>query len=180
MLFYCAINMNERDKNKFEEVYFTYRNLLFGVAKSIVGNTHDAEDVLQNTFLKIANNMDCIEEINSAKTKSFLIVITKNTAYDTIRRNKNIIHLESLKNEPIIDNKLEDIVDNVSYSDLCYCIKKLSSPYSEVLYFHFVYDYSIKKTAEILNRKPATVKMQLVRGKKILIEKLMEVYYGKN
>ncbi len=180
MLFCCAINTDERDEEKFEKVYFTYKNLLFSVAKNIVGNTHDAEDVLQNAFLKIADNMDCIEEIISAKTKSFLIVITKNTAYDLIRKNKKIIRLESLKNEPVTDNGLENIIDNIAYSDLCYCIKNLASPYSEVLYFHFVYDYSIKKTAKILNRKPATVKMQLVRGKKILTDTLAEVYYEKD
>ena len=57
-------------------------------------------------------------------------------------------------------------------------ITGIPSPYNEVLYLHYAKDYSIKKTAKLLDRKELTVKMQLVRGKKILTEKLSEVLYG--
>ncbi len=86
-------------------------------------------------------------------------------------------YFEAPEKEPIIENELDHIMADINYADLCRCIRDLPSPYSEVLYFHFVYDYSLKRTADILDRKPATVKMQLVRGKKILTNKLTEAHY---
>ncbi len=172
-----TINMDDFEEKKFEEIYYTYRNLLFSIAKNITENDEDAEDALQNTFFKISKNMNCIEEIHSKKTKSFLAVITKNSALDIMRKKQNVVPFENLKIEPHSERDLEEIVDKISYSDLCLCIKNLSSPYNEVLYFHFVYDYSVNEIALMLDRKISTVKMQLVRGKKILIKELEEMQH---
>jgi DNA-directed RNA polymerase specialized sigma24 family protein len=69
------------------------------------------------------------------------------------------------------------LVDKLEYQKIVLAITTIPSPYSEVLYLHFVKDFSIKKTASFLERKSTTVKMQLVRGKRILIERLSEVPY---
>ena len=69
-------------------------------------------------------------------------------------------------------------MSSIEYQQIVSVITSIPTPYNEVLYLHYVKDYSIKKTANILNKKTATVKMQLVRGKKILIDKLSEVLYG--
>ncbi len=92
LLMFYTLDMNDNEKRKFEEIYYLYRNLLFGIAKNIVNNTQDAEDVLQNVFLKVSQNMCCIEDVHSTKTKSFLIVITKNSAFDMNRKKKKVIY----------------------------------------------------------------------------------------
>ena len=76
------------------------------------------------------------------------------------------------------DTALENLVGNIEYEEIVKVIENIPSPYNEVLYLHYVKDYSVKKTAALLDKKTATVKMQLVRGKRILIEKLSEVLYG--
>ena len=68
-------------------------------------------------------------------------------------------------------------MSGIEYQKIVTVIKELKSPYNEVLYLHFVNDLSIRQTAKLLNRKEKTVKMQLVRGKKILVSKLSEVLY---
>ena len=176
-LIYTA-NLDKEDAVAFEKIYYSYRSMLFNLAKSIVKNEQDAEDVLQNAFMKIADNLHCIEQIESRQTVSFLMVITKNCAFDFLRRQRDIISIDDNTLPELSDTNLEDLVSQISYSELCLCIKSLPSPYNEVLYFHFVYDYSIKETAKILNRRNSTVKMQLVRGKKLLIKALSEVQYG--
>lgn len=179
MLSSFTMNLDDADALKFENIYYTYRSMMFNLAKSIVKNQTDAEDILQNALMKVADNLFCIEEIHSKKAKSFLITVTKNTALDFLRRqNGNEVPLDSLQADRVSDGELEDLVSLISYKDLCKCIQNLPSPYNEVLYFRFVYDYSIKQTAKILDRKVSTVKMQLVRGKKILVLKMREVQYG--
>lgn len=174
-----AVDLNRDEKNKFEAIYNKHKNALFYQALSIVKNENDAEDVVQEAFIKIAKNIRSIADIQSKETKAFLIIITKNTAYDYIRKSSKIVELPLSETENAIDeNALDNLVSNIEYGEIVSAIRDIPSPYNEVLYLHYVKDYSIKKTASLLDKKTATVKMQLVRGKKILIDKLLEVIYG--
>lgn len=174
-----SVNLNTDEKNKFETIYYRYKSLLFYQALNIVKNEKDAEDILQEAFIKIAKNIKSVGDIKSKETVSFLIVITKNQAYDYIRKSSKITQLPLSEREDVIDeNSLNNLVSEIEYRELVSLITSISSPYNEVLYLHYAKDYSVKKTAVLLNRKAATVKMQLVRGKKILIDKLSEVTNG--
>lgn len=173
-----TVDLNTDDKNKFESIYHTYKNALFYQVHRIIKNENDAEDVLQEAFIKIAKNINAIDDVKSKETVSFLIVITKNTAYDYIRKSSKIIELPLSETEKFVDESaLDDLVSSIEYEQIVSVITSIPSPYNEVLFLHYVKDYSIKKTATILDKKPATVKMQIVRGKKILIDKLSEVLY---
>ncbi len=174
-----AVDLNMSDKNKFESIYNIHKDALFYHALKIVKNESDAEDVLQEAFFKIAKNINAIDDIKSKETISFLIVITKNTAYDYMRKFSKVTELPLSETETFIDESaLENLVSSIEYQQIVSVITSIPTPYNEVLYLHYVKDYSIKKTANILDKKTATVKMQLVRGKKILIDKLSEVLYG--
>jgi len=173
-----SVNLNTDDKNKFESIYHTYKNALFYQANKILKNENDAEDVLQEAFIKIAKNIKSIDDIKSKETISFLTIITKNTAYDYLRKTSKIVELPLNETETVIDESaLEKLVSNIEYQQIVSVITSIPSPYNEVLYLHYVKDYTVKKTAILLDKKPSTVKMQLVRGKKILIERLSEVLY---
>lgn len=178
-LILSAVDLNTEQKNKFEAIYHRYKSPLFYGALSIVKNENDAEDILQEAFIKIAKNIKQIDDIKKPETLSFLMVITKNTAYDYLRKTSKIKELPLLEGEEAADEKaLLELVGNIEYRDTVSVISRLPSPYNEVLYLHYVKDYSIKRTANLLGKKTATVKMQLVRGKKLLMEKLSEVLYG--
>ncbi len=173
-----SVDLNTDEKNKFEQIYHIHKNTLFFQALKIVKNENDAEDILQEVFIKIAKNIKSIDDVKSKETISFLIVITKNTAYDYIRKYSKITELPLSETETLVDeNVLENLVSNIEYEQIVSVITDIPTPYNEVLYLHYVKDYSIKKTAALLNKKVATVKMQLVRGKRILIKELSEVFY---
>lgn len=78
----------------FESVYLTYRNLMFHVAIDILHNNADAEDAVQLACIKIAENLDKIKEIHSAKTKGYIITIVENKAIDLYQQNTKQQHLE--------------------------------------------------------------------------------------
>lgn len=174
-----SANMDTDEKNKFESIYNRYKSAMFNKAESIVKNENDAEDILQEAFIKIAKNIKSIDDISSKETVSFLMVITRNTAYDYVRKASKITELPLNEKESVADDTaLENLVGNIEYEEIVKVIENIPSPYNEVLYLHYVKDYSVKKTAALLDKKTATVKMQLVRGKRILTEKLSEVLYG--
>ena len=175
----CSVDLDTDEKSKFEAIYYRHRNTLFYQALKIVKNETEAEDILQEAFIKIAKNVRSIGDIESRETISFLIVITKNTAYDYIRKSSKITELPLSETETFIDeNALNNLVSNIEYQQVVDIIKSIPYPYNEVLYLHYVKDYSLKKTAALLDKKMTTIKMQLVRGKRILTDKLSEVRYG--
>lgn len=163
----------EGEKGKFEVIYYRYRDMLYMCALGIVKNSADAEDVLHDAFIKIAKNIKQIDDINSKSTAAYLAVITKNTAYDRLRR------LKRLNETPIDDcflaaddTLIEEIAEKTEYEKLLAAVKSVPPPYNEVLFLHYVNGMPVKKTAALLGRKVSTVKMQLVRGKKLLLQAL--------
>lgn len=174
-----SVEMNADETNKFEAIYNKYKNILYYKALNIVKKESDAEDVLQEAFIKIAKNIKAVKNIDSKETASFLIVIVKNTAYDYIRKTSKKAEFSLDETQMLADEKaLDDLVGNIEYQEIVAVISNIPSPYNEVLYLHYVKEYSIKQTADLLDKKIATVKMQLVRGKRMLTEKLSEVLYG--
>ncbi|MBR7132517.1 MAG: RNA polymerase sigma factor [Clostridia bacterium] len=176
----AAVEMEQAERNKFEALYYEYKSILYYHTFQMVKNEADAEDVLQNAFIKIARNIKAIHDIKSRETLSFLLVITKNAALDFIRKNakNNGISLDDAEQIAVSEDTAEALVSKLEYEKIVTVIRNIPAPYNEVLYLHYVRDYSIKKTAQLLGRKFETVKVQLVRGKKILAEKLSEVLYG--
>ena len=163
----------EGEKSEFEKIYRKYRDMLYMCALGIVKNSADAEDVLHDAFIKIAKNIKQVDGIDSKSTAAYLAVITKNTAYDRLRR------LKRLNETPIEDCLLaaddaliEEIAEKKEYKDLIAAVKSVPTPYNEVLFLHYVNETPVKKTAALLGRKVSTVKMQLVRGKKLLLQAL--------
>lgn len=173
-----TIDLDENSKNKFETIYYKYRNVLYCYAVKILSNRADAEDVLQETFIKVAKNIKTVNNTDERETNSYLAVILRNTAYDFLRKKSKLseIDIERVKEIPG-DDFIESLASDIQYDKIVGVIKNIPSPYSEVLYLHYVRDLSVKQTANLLNRKSETVKMQLVRGKRILIKMLSEVIY---
>lgn len=160
------------EKVTFEKLYYSYRDMLYTTALGIVKNPADAEDVLQNAFIKISKNLNCIKDVGSKSTAAFLAVITKNSAYDFLRSHNKYRELPLADADfSVSDDIIEQISLKTDYEKLVAIIKSIPSPYNEVLFLHFVYELSVKETAHILSRKTSTVKQQLVRGKKLLLEK---------
>ena len=177
-IIFSSVEMNSDEKNKFETIYNNYKNILFYQALNIIKNENDAEDILQEAFIKIAKNIKSINYTNGKEPLSFLIVITKNTAYDFLRKSSKIIEIPLDETEDAIDEKaLSSLVGNIEYKEIVSSIANIPNPYNEVLYLHYVKDYSVKQIASLLNKKTSTIKMQLVRGKRILVDKLSEVLY---
>lgn len=76
--------IRERDQKAFTYLYDNYSKALFGVISSIVNNQEEAEDVLQNTFVKIWNNFASYEEVKG-RLYTWMLNIARNMAIDSTR-----------------------------------------------------------------------------------------------
>ena len=96
-----------------------FKDKLYRFALNIVGNTFDAEDIMQELMIKIWNRMDQFKEIDNKE--AWCMTVTRNMAIDKTRNKKTNVqdisdyhHLKDADDTP--DKKLE--IEAVSYTHL--------------------------------------------------------------
>ena len=178
--FYLSLIDNEDDRDLFEKIYYSHRKQMLVLAVSILENEDDAEDLVHDVFCVVAEkHIHILHTItNEQDLKNYLLKATKNRALNMKRDRKNHIPLyESeealISEENMNDNSfLDALCEKLEYEELVTAIKSLDKKYEEVLYLHFVLELSVNEVSEILDRNTYTVKKQLSRGKKLLLESL--------
>ena len=162
------IDTNE-DKNRFEELYHTYRNLMYKVAFNILQNPQDTEDALQDAFISIAKNFSKISEIKCPRTKGFVVIVIRNISYNMIKKRSrrremdiDIGKLEIPDEKPMPD---ETALDKFSIEALEKALQQLPSNYYDIIYLTSYMDYSVKEAANLLGINYENAKKRLSRAR---------------
>lgn len=179
---YLSLIDDSDSRNEFERIYTNYRKQMFFLAKSIVKNDSDAEDVVHDVFLTIASkNMPTIRKItNKDDLRNYLLKATKNTCLNHLKKHKKeSVPLDTfdecnLGNEQSISDEefLDLIFTRIEADRIVDAISTLPDIYRDALYYHFVVELSVREIAKLINQNTNTVKKQLVRGKRKLLDAL--------
>lgn len=127
-------------------------------------NYADAEDCFQNTFLKLYQKSP--EFKNETHLKAWLLRVAINECKNCIRDSRRHLSLDAALNIPA--PSAEDD------ADLSWALMHLDPDMREVLYLYYVERMKVGEIADILEKKPNTVKSVLHRGR----EKLKTIYGG--
>ena len=175
--FYLSLIDDVDDKFVFESVYRSYKKQMYYVALSILGKSEDAEDAVHDVFCSIAQkHTHTIRAIkNDQDLKNYMLKSAKNMALNKQRYNKNQKAREEKLQIKIEENVSDDvfldcICSELTYKELVKKIENLDKKYSDVLYLHFVLELPVADVAELLHRNTQTVKKQIIRGKKLLMQ----------
>ncbi|MFA9557815.1 RNA polymerase sigma factor [Evansella sp. AB-rgal1] len=158
------------DHNKQELLYDIYYNKVYKTAYFITQDSYLAQDVLQETFIKVFQKYDTLKD--KEKVNSWLISITTRTAIDMLRKEKirNHVNLDdvnskSLENMTCINN-VESEVDKIyERESVRACLEKLPYDFQTVLVLKYIHGISDKEIANILSVQVGTVKSRLHRAK---------------
>ena len=179
--FYLTMIDEPSDKEKFSLIYNSYKDMMYRKAMSITKNNALAEEVVQESLLKIAKNITKIGDPTCRKSISFIVIIVKNTSLDKIK----VEHSERMDYSSNVDDVLDLSIDTIQkiisdsgYEQLINAISGLKEIYSSVLKLKFVHEYSNDEIAELLNIEKRTVEQRVLRGKKLLLKKLEEDNYA--
>mgnify|MGYP003485992697 CR=1 FL=1 len=87
---YLAYLDEANDKELFSNIYYSYRKQMVAVAIPILNNNADAEDVVEDVFLRIAQKyFDIIRSIkNETDLRNYLLKAAKNTAINRLKSQK--------------------------------------------------------------------------------------------
>lgn len=154
--------LSQQTDNNFSEKYSFYGNMLFRICMIYLGNKEDAEEAMQEAFLKLIYKSPIFAD--DEHEKAWLIRISTNICKDMLRSvwRKRVIKMEDIE---IYYHDSSDI-------HIMEEILKLPAKYKAVIYLHYFEDYTVKHISDTLKITESAVKMRLKRGRDILKVKL--------
>lgn len=164
----------EDDRNKFERLYIKYRNLMFYIANQILHNEVIAEDAVHYTFLKIIEIIDKIEDISCHKTKSLIVIMTRNNSINIYNRAK---HHANIPFDEVEDAISDDRTDTSEMNFIMSAILGIPVIYSDILKLKYIQGYTNSEIAELLNITEANVRKRLERAREMLKNALEQEMY---
>jgi RNA polymerase sigma-70 factor (ECF subfamily) len=176
------------DREEFSRLVDEYSGPIYRLGLRMLGREQDAEDVLQNTFLKVMQHIGGFEGRSSLST--WIYRIAANEALMMLRRSRPEVNLEDQGNEDYDDFNPVQFVDWGSLPEdklltseakniLDSAIQSLPESLRVVFILRDIEGLSIKETSEALNLTETNVKTRLLRARLYLREKL-SVYYGEH
>ena len=153
----------------FEGIYEKYGNMLYKVAFVYLGNTDNAEDVLQDVFIAYLNSNKQFK--NEEHRKAWLIRVTHNKCI-------NLLKSPSRKSTDIDEIQLScEEEDRDAKLDVIKQINLLPTKYKSVIILHYYNDLSVDEIAKILKISKSAVKMRLKRAREALKIQLEDTTY---
>ncbi len=149
------------------EIWKTYANDVQRLIMSKVKDAQITDDLVQEVFIKVHTKFDTIQE--KQKVKSWLLSVSRNTVLDYFRKSKKEIPLE--KEETIIG---EEEYKHSEKDCLPGIIKNLPKKYRNPLLLSDIKGMKQAEIASQLNLPLATVKSQIQRGRKLIVQGYMD------
>jgi len=158
------------------KLYRQYCNGMYGVAMRFLKNPDDAEDVLQESFIKAFERIDQFK--GEVTFGAWLKRIVVNGSIDFLKsKHQRTVEL----NENYMQVAEEDdwkVGDGISMEEVKKAIEELPPKYQYVVQLYLVEGYDHGEIAEILDISDSASRTRLLRGKAQLKETLKNMAYG--
>jgi RNA polymerase sigma-70 factor (ECF subfamily) len=161
-------------QTRFEEMILPHLDAAYNLARWLTRNEHDAEDIVQDAFLRA---FKFFESFRGGNSRSWLLSIVRNTAYTWLDKNR--------KHEvgTISDEEIENIQDaspnpdvvSVSGADqqeIMNAITALPVEFREAIILRELEEMSYKEIADVINVPLGTVMSRLARARRQLQDSL--------
>lgn len=159
-----------------EELYKNYSKLVYGVIYSILKNTDETEDVLQNVFVKIFKLDN--EKLPTKSHLSWLYSVAKNETINYIKKHSKEKNYESLYEITDNDTEIEKVLDKEYFNKL---IENLPPKQQEILSLKIISNLSFREIANILDMKIPAVQWHYYKSLntlKLLLGNVITIFVG--
>jgi len=153
-----------------EQIYKNFADELLYFIKKRADNISDAEDILQDVFIKIHSSIDSLQ--NETKLRAWIFQIARNTIIDHYRKIKpadNNLPELVLNGENDDESPKKQLADSIREM-----IDDLPEKYSKVLCLKECYGYTQKEVSEKLELSYSGTKSRIQRGRDLLRDSLMK------
>lgn len=165
------------DRRMQEELYRRFSPRMYAVCLRYAGNVEEAEDILQEGFVKVFKKLGSFRSEGSFE--GWIRRIFVNTAIEHFRR-KRYLQPVTEKEENTIEGKYLSALDGLAEKDILALVRQLSPGYRTVFNMYVIEGYSHKEIAGMLTISEGTSKSQLSRAKVILQDMVRQFIENKN
>ncbi len=163
-----------RNSKAQELLYNRYAGRLMGICTRYGASKEEAQDIFQEAFIKVFENIDKITktELLNAWVKRIVINTAINHYHQHLKRYTSLpddyIHIEP-------DEQSTKIMDELSHEELLGLIEQLPIGYKIVFNLYAIEGYTHKEIADMMQTSESNSKNQYARAKKALQKKLQEL-----
>lgn len=156
------ILLQQQSREGYNYLYRQYSGVLFGVINKVVYDEQTAQDVLQDVFVKIWNN---ISQYNPQKGRlyTWMINIARNAAIDKLRSKGEIMKTKIQTGENVVDNlerslKTEQVTDTIGLRKK---VADLKPEYETIIDLAYYKGYTLDEISKTLEMPLGTVKTRM-------------------
>jgi len=158
--------------NKFNKILAEHQQRIYSLALYILRDKHEAEDITQDVFTRLWNN---IEQVELDKISAWLSTVARNACIDKLRKRREFSQVED---EHQVTQKHQEPAGNLQHQQLSTwlsnAISCLKEPYSSLIMLCDVQQNSQSIAAQSLNLTTSQVKVYLHRARHELRSLLKE------
>ncbi|TXK79126.1 RNA polymerase sigma factor SigW [Paenibacillus sp. N3.4] len=169
------------DRNAFAELVDLYKDKIFHLAYRMLHNKQEAEDAVQETFLRVYTNLHRYDE--NQKFSTWIFRIGTNLCIDKLRRKKNIYSLDAEIQDgegsdyygmlpSHEDTPEKQVIVSETQEHIRRAIETLPEKYKSVVILRYLHDMSLQEIGEVLDMPVTTIKTRVHRGREYLRKKL--------
>ena len=151
------------------DLYKEYKNRFYHIAYSRLKNTHDAEDAIEEAFLRIAKRPEFFFKIPDHKKAAYIDVIIRNVSVDMLKKRQKDLCIEPENKMLSEDVSVENTaIGNISKDELTAFIQTLSEAQKQVIYLKIEFQMTSRQIAEALEISETAVRKRLSEAGKTI------------
>ena len=149
--------------NRLEELVAKHENTLYRAALAILGDVQEAEDAVQETYLRYLEKRPELKDENHER--AWLLKVTANLCKSALRSKKRHPTVELLDVYPAPDNDTRELVE---------AVLALPANQRAAVHLHYYEGYTSEEIGAILGQRPGTVRSHLSRARAALRKHLSD------
>lgn len=160
----------KRERSAQKQLYDAFAGKMFAICLRYVKNRSDAEDILQDSFIKIYENIDTFR--GDSPLQYWIKSIVVNTALKHIRKQKNLMELDDVHTytNHVVDSELT--LSGFQMQQLMGFIQELPTGCQTIFNLYAIEGYQHNEIAELMGISEGTSKSQYSRARMLLQQKL--------
>ncbi len=162
---------------RFEQVILPHLNAAYNLARWLTRNEHDAEDVVQEAYLRALHSFHSFQ--SGRDGRAWLLQIVRNTSYTLLRKNRAPEAAAELADgrKETFDTRPDPetaLLEKLSSEGVQKALEELPPEYREIIILREFEDFSYAEMAQILELPVGTVMSRLSRARSKLRDQLRE------
>jgi len=174
--------VDEENQEKFTDVYKTYKNLMFSIAKNYINDDEYAEDCVLDAFIDIGMHFYQVGDVLSSRTRNYVSVIVKTAAMKKFNKESRSIPVDEIEIDEIykdykFTNTEDEFFRNQTTKNVHKAINQLEDMYKFPILLKNIYGYKSKDIAKLTGLSDDVVRKRISYAKqkiKVILEREME------